>query len=242
MTPVKAHDVSVGLVDQVLEKISDLIYTERLSVGDFVPSEIMLAKRFEVSRTVVREAIGRLVALSVLETGAGRAPRVALVSTAPITASVGHAVGTHQISFSQVWETRRCIELQTVRLAAVHRTPEEAGQLLAIADAMRVTADDIARVTELDIEFHALIATISRNLLMNHLLEAFVPLIRGSIPTAWQMQDKANGLDEVLQAHLAVAEAVQQRDPDAASAAMDSHFDENILRRLLQHQQSITTS
>ncbi len=239
MVAVKTDTPRQGLVERVHDQIFELINRDALEVGAFVPSEIELARRFNVSRTVIREAIGRLVALGVLDTSAGRAPKVAAMTAVPITTLVGHAVGTGQIPFSQVWETRRCIEIQTARLAATHRTPEEAGRLLTIADTMRASGDDIARISQLDIEFHALIATISRNLLMNHLLEALVPLIRNAIPTAWRMQDKAGGRDEVFDAHSAIADAIQQRAPDLAVAAMDRHFDENILRRLLQHQSAI---
>src|SRR3990167_2670163 len=75
-----------GLVPEIVEALGGDIRESRLRPGDKLPTESELMGRFDVSRTVVREAISRLQASGLVETrhgigtfvvgaGGGAAPR-----------------------------------------------------------------------------------------------------------------------------------------------------------------------
>ena len=59
------------LSDKVAEMMLDTILSNRLNVGDRLPSERELGEQFGVSRTVVREAVRALVAKGVIEVRSG---------------------------------------------------------------------------------------------------------------------------------------------------------------------------
>jgi len=67
------------LSDKVAERMLETILSNRLNVGDRLPSERELGEQFGVSRTVVREAVRALVAKGVIEVRSGSGLRVAAV-------------------------------------------------------------------------------------------------------------------------------------------------------------------
>lgn len=232
--PMISMDREQGLVAQSIKRIAALIGTRQLIVGDNLPSEVQLAKQLGVSRSVVREAVGSLAALGTLDVGNGRPPRVARSSPLPISISINHAVQTRQISFSQVWETRECIESRAAALAARSRSIEDAYRLIGIAESMRASRDQVARLVELDIEFHRTIGVASQNILMAHLLESFVPLMHQAIPAAWRTRTTSEEHERTFAAHDRIANAILTQNVDEAAAAMADHFDKAIYRQLVE--------
>src|SRR5579871_6879584 len=66
-----------SLVDTVVERIRTVIVEGQLRPGDRLPTEAELVKQLEVSRTVLREAVGRLEMLGLISV---RGPRGMFVS------------------------------------------------------------------------------------------------------------------------------------------------------------------
>ena len=85
----------------------------------------------------------------------------------------------------QIWEARSSIEVKTGMLAAGFRTEVQAERLLDLAHRMADCDDHGDGMTSLEIEFHSLIATASRNILFEHLLASFAPLMASAVPAAW---------------------------------------------------------
>ena len=115
-------------VQYVMRQVAEHIGRERLKVGDQLPSESSFGEKLGVSRPVIREAFGALAALNIIDTANGRRPRVSALSSNTLSISLDHAVRTEQISVQQVWETRRCLETETIALAATiaRRDPDAA--------------------------------------------------------------------------------------------------------------------
>jgi len=61
---LKELDTS-SLVDKVEANLVELLQQQKLKIGDSIPKEVELAESLGVSRTVVREALLRLVAYRV---------------------------------------------------------------------------------------------------------------------------------------------------------------------------------
>jgi DNA-binding FadR family transcriptional regulator len=208
--------------------VADHIRSQALRVGDVLPGEAHFAHELGVSRAVMREAFGALAALNRIEVVNGRKPRVAAIDGSVMAAALDHAVATAQVTVPQVWDVRRTLELRTAALAAEHRTDSEAAHLLEIAAAMARDAGDLAETTAHDIAFHQAIAQASRNELFSQIVASFGPLMEVAIPTAWRTRQTAAQRRVVLSRHLNVAQAIADRDPQAARAAMDAHFDASI--------------
>jgi DNA-binding FadR family transcriptional regulator len=217
-----------SLVQQTVHRIAAIIRDEALRVGDQLPSEGALVDRLCVSRTVVREAIRALAALGIVDVGNGRRPRVAAATAFPFIMALTHSAQTGQITVQQIWEARSCIEVKTATLAAGFRTDEQSMRLLELASRMRDCEDHGAAMAGLEIEFHQLIAAASRNILFEHLLASFAPLMLTAVPAAWSTRSTPEEEEEVIENHLGIATAIAEKNAKAAAKAMERHFDRAI--------------
>lgn len=213
-----------GRAQHVMQQIVGYIREANLRVGERLPSEGQLSQRFGVSRPVVREAFGALSALGVVDVGNGRLPRVASVSSFPMVVTIDHALNTDQITFSQVWEVRRSLEVGAAASAALHRTDAQAAELHATVEAMARCDPYSDEMAQTDIAFHRLVAEASGNVLFQQIINSFHGLMLRAVPLAWTTRFTPAQIKDVFAKHAAVAEAIQNRDPSAAEAAMEAHF------------------
>lgn len=214
---------SVGtLADRVTEVLAYKIKNQELP-PDFRLTEHIMAKRFGVSRTVIREAISRLksdglvesrqgLGTVVLRPGAATAFRIDVGTTDSLPAAL------------QVMELRRGIEGEAAALAAQRRTPE---QLVSIKQALveideAVEKDDDG--ADEDFGLHKIIALTTGNPLYVSLLDFLGHFMHTSIKVT--RANKARHMDLSIQAeHQAIIEAIAQADPDAARRAAVAHID-----------------
>jgi GntR family transcriptional repressor for pyruvate dehydrogenase complex len=217
-----------SLVHRAMHGIAAYIRGQDFVIGDQLPSEAKLADLMGVSRTVIREAIRGLSVLGIVDIGNGRKPRVAAATAFPFVMSLAHATQTGQITAEQIWEARSCIEVKAATLAASLRTEAEAARLLDIAARMGECEDYAKAMTDLELQFHQLIAAASRNMLFEHLLASFAPLLASAVPAAWSTRTTRAEKDEVIENHVLVAEAIAMRNPKAAAKAMERHFSKAI--------------
>lgn len=208
-----------------VEAIKQYIYSNKLRVGDQLPSESEFCKKLEVSRTVMREAFKILEATRIIDSGSGRRARVASVDGSNLFSIVNHGVRTEQFTMLQIWDMRRVIETRSVELACVHRSEEEADQLLALADEMGKCEQDIERLMDLDIEFHNSIAGCSRNPLCSAMVASLTSLMKETTPIVWRSRDKNVSHERILDWHMEIARAVKARDVDKAILSISDHFE-----------------
>lgn len=224
------HETRSGgsLVQRAIDAVTGHIREQGLRVGDTLPGEAHFAGALGVSRAVMREAFGALAALRLIDVGNGRKPRVGALDGSIIATSLDHAISTAQITVAEIWDVRRTIESRTAALAAEARTNEEAEEICALADALAGDRDDMAALTRHDIAFHDAIARASHNALFVQIVASFGPLMEVAVPTAWATREAEEDRDVILARHHAVADAIRRRDPAAAAAAMDAHFDQSV--------------
>lgn len=217
-----------SLVHHAVEAIRTYIRDHDLKVGDTLPGEGHFATALGVSRAVMREAFGALAALRVLDVGNGRRARVAAIDGSVLAASLDHAVATAQVSFAEVWDVRRTVELRIAELAAQRRSDAQAQRIVALAEAMEAAADDLPRLTGIDIELHQAIAEASGNALFNQMVRSYAALMEVAVPQAWDTRVTEYDRTSTLERHRALAHAIADGDAPAAVAAMRAHFDESV--------------
>jgi len=217
-----------SLVHQAVQAIRGHIREHDLKVGDTLPGESHFASMLGVSRAVMREAFGALAALSVLDVANGRRAKVGAIDGSVMATSLDHAVSTSQISFLEVWDVRRTMELRIAHLAAERRTDAQAQKILALAAAMPGASEDRDELARLDIAFHQAIADASHNALFRQMVRSYAPLMEVAVPQAWETRATRAEQLATLERHQALAQAIMDRDPKAAVAEMESHFDASI--------------
>ncbi len=217
-----------SLVQRAKDAVTGHIRDNGLRVGDTLPGEGHFAQELGVSRAVMREAFGALAALGLIDVANGRKPRVGALDGAVMATSLTHAISTAQVSVSEVWDVRRTIEVRTAALAAANASKAQADHIVALAEKMAIEDEAHDHVTDHDIEFHQAIARASGNALFEQIVMSFAPLMEVAVPQAWHTRRTEAEKRTILDRHRALAKAIADRDPVAASHYMDLHFDETV--------------
>src|SRR5436190_10898173 len=77
MTKTKSATATTDRVAEITAHLEKLILSGKLRTDDRLPPERELAEQWDVSRSVVREAIGRLAALGLVRSRQGSGTRIA---------------------------------------------------------------------------------------------------------------------------------------------------------------------
>ncbi|MCU1519123.1 MAG: GntR family transcriptional regulator [Pseudarthrobacter sp.] len=201
--------------DRAYAALRDDIVEWRLLPGTLL-AEVEQSERLGVSRTPLREALGRLAAEGLTTAAGGRGVVVSDISLEDI---------------DELFELRETLEGRAAELAAERGNPEDFAGLhrdLAAAPAL-LTGDDPARhdyyalVARLDA---AIDAAVSNTYLAQAMRGLRVHLVRVRRLAA----DDAVRLSAAAAEHAAIAEAIADRNPRLAHAATTVH-----LHRSLSH-------
>jgi DNA-binding GntR family transcriptional regulator len=195
------------LVDEVVNRLRRAILDgfvkpgEALSVPD-------LSRRFNISRSPIREAVLHLVGEGLAIESPRRGVSVATIGTKDL---------------AEIYQCRLFLEGGAARLAA-HTL--NASQLAILSDILREQEEIVAIRDEdwfhrINGEFHAVISEASGNGKLTGLLA------RLDNQTRLAMLNRAHpplNMREALKEHRAIVFALSARDPDAAEAAMRAHI------------------
>ncbi|NYD76331.1 FadR/GntR family transcriptional regulator [Arthrobacter cupressi] len=205
--------VRVGAAEGVLAALRSAIESGKLPVGTKLESEAMLAQRFGVSRTMVREALRSLASLGLTATQTGK-------GTFVVADQAEQDLRLGRYSARQLMEARPHIEIPAAGLAAQRRSSEDLEGLREILDAMDAE-EELSQWVVLNSEFHARIARASGN--------GVFATMQADIEDA--MSKQSNTLNQVLDRrkesgaeHHAIFEAIERGSADEATLAMMLHL------------------
>ncbi len=208
---------NLGLVDAVVDRLR-----RRILAGDFadgvLPPQGELATEFEVSRSVIREAMQRLQSSRLIEMSQGRNARVKLAGSEALIENLQVAMQRSQATLLHLSEVREPLEAEIAALAA-ERIGDEDLLRLHIAVRKLAEAKTPESQIEADIEFHRILAEATGNPIYLFLMDALAELLRESRRKTIGL----GGVQPALAGHQAVLKAVQKRDPKAARSAMLEH-------------------
>lgn len=119
-------------------------------------------------------------------------------------------------------EVRAIIEPAAVRLAAQRRTDADLAALDGALDAMGEEGGDAAHAVEADLAFHRALLAATHN----ELLERMEMVIESGLAHRDRIVHSAPHSEDPVPAHRAVLDAVRDKDPQAAEAAMRALLDQ----------------
>lgn len=218
--------------DQLTEALRARIRRGIFPVGSKLPSEQAIGLRFQVSRTVVREAVTRLKADGLVETRRGTAARVCAPSP---SLDKGLSMPRSIDGLLGFLEVRRPIEGEMAALAAERRTKAQCAEIEKALQAIEGAQDD--GVDE-DLAFHLAIGHATSNAYWNQFVRIFAEPMRAAIRLT--RANEARRLDfasAVADEHRRIYEAIAEQDPLAARAAAYQHLDNAATRILLADQE-----
>lgn len=206
--------------EEVARRLRDQIQRGALRPGDRLPPERELAKRFQVSRATIRQALSALQSIGLVESRLG-AGTFASIDTGASVSSLAAVLRTADASLTDQLGLRRLIEPEVALLAAEHAQRadlDELGEHVARQEAC--LRDGVPFIDE-DSAFHLAIARASGNALLVKMVEGIHELLRDSREHSIRA---VGGMESSLEGHRRVLEAISHSDGQAAYDAMRSHI------------------
>jgi GntR family transcriptional regulator, transcriptional repressor for pyruvate dehydrogenase complex len=221
LKPIKPKRIS----DQVFEQLKDLIFRRQIKPGERLMTERELAQELGVSRPTVREAINKLVAMHLLEHRQGQGTFVNSPNASADKNPFAAVLNGQDASLMDLLEVRLGLECNAVALAARRATEEEVRELEKSLQKMTVAVGEGNLGSDADITFHMAIAYATKNIVQIHIMKSLYDLLFYGIQENLQhLYTEPINPDKVLQQHTDILNAIRQRDPDEAYAAMKRHI------------------
>ncbi len=207
-------------------RIAGLITEGEFKAGDRLPSERALAERFNVSRTLVREAIIVLEIQGAVEVRGGSGIYIcAPVAGAAVPAASAYTLSPGPGPF-ELLRARSLFESEIASVAAENRKDSDIDRIYAALAAMREHMQDKAANEAADRLFHLRIAESTGNSVLLQMVTALWDHTKAPI---WSQMEAHFHTPELRRAsqddHQRVFNALLERNPAEARAAMRAHID-----------------
>src|SRR4051794_7498427 len=211
--------------DALADQVGAMIAAGEIAQGHRLPPERDLMQHYGVSRTVVREAIAKLASRGLVDARPGFRPVVRKPDYEAAMDSLGHMVG-HLVrdhdGVRDLFETRIFMEAALARHAAKAARKEDIDELRLALERNRSAIGDRDAFYATDVAFHAVLYRLPRNRVYPAIHRAYVEWLMGH----WAEMERAADVDRLNHAgHVAIFEAILNRDPDAAEAAVQRHLE-----------------
>ncbi|MDX1536085.1 GntR family transcriptional regulator [Arsukibacterium sp.] len=200
----------VTAADRVLQEIQRAIVEGDIAAGSKI-SEPELARRFDLSRAPLREALARLERCHLIERIPNAGARVVTLSTAGLLA---------------LYQLRENLEGLACKLAAEHMTEAEITEVRQLLDqhlsSQRVREGESYYQEAGDLDFHYRVILGSKNsYLINILCDELYYLVR-----MYRVQLGMNGprVSRAFDEHKAIINAIANRDGELADLLMRRHI------------------
>ena len=218
----------------VVDALSDRIRDGRLAPGAKLATESALMTEFGVSRTVIREALSKLQAAALVQTrhGIGTFVTHGGGDSAVFRIRADQLETLHDVV--AMLELRIGIETEAAGLAAQRRSDANMlamrRSLLAFTQAVEAGRDAVGP----DFQFHLEIMRATQNAHFSSLLQSLgamaIPRARLD-PSAASADERQAYLRRVNAEHGSILDAIENRDSEAARAAMRTHLANSRERR-----------
>lgn len=209
----------------LIARIVPFIRERRFEPGERIPSERALAERFQVSRSVVREALATLEAMRVIE----RRPQSGIFlrevaregSLDAVVLEMDLGIPMSRIEVKSLCEFRSILEVQAAALAADRRMDADVAALDAILETTRRRISSQESTAEEDSRFHLAVFAAAKNQYLERAAHSFYLASRQRRERYFQGSQNRN---RSLAQHAKIRDAIARRDCAGAREAMSEHL------------------
>jgi GntR family transcriptional regulator, galactonate operon transcriptional repressor len=216
-----------GLHGEIVDRLGQRIVAGQPAPGDALPQEPVLAAEYDVSRTVVREALRVLAAKGLVDARPMRGTRVRSREDwqllDPDILRWALAADGIEPLLGHLLEIRHLVEPLSARLAAERASDAQRTALGAAFDALVEAGGQSDAFIEADLALHAAISAMAGNPLLGQLMAPVETALRlgRHIQVSGAGTGRRSSARSVA-AHREVVSAIVRRDGRAAEAAMRS--------------------
>jgi len=229
ITPIPGQeDDHSPIWEKVYAHIQKKLATGELRAGQPI-SEPALAKELGISRTPIREALGRLANEGILERGSNRRLAVVKLTREDIV---------------DLYELREALEVyavgkvarQRVQPAEIERLQRSAQSILELRDELQRTGkpeldqEQMHRFIVKDLGFHTMLIRMARNVRILKTVNETRLLIR-----VFSMRRQVHNislLEQIYQAHSETVRAIAEQNPEQAMHLISQHIQTSLQERL----------
>jgi GntR family transcriptional repressor for pyruvate dehydrogenase complex len=217
-----------------IERLENLILSGELEIGERLPPERDLAAQLEISRPVLHEALVELAARGLVRI----LPRRGVVindfrragSVAILSSLLSYQNGRLSLEMLvSMLQMRILLEVETARLAALHRS---AAQLKELEDIVAAEKESISvqpeQLTDLDFQFHLQVAVASGNLIYPLIINSFKSIYTNLTGQFFNLYSETEVIQEVFTFHKDLVWEIRERNAENAS---------QVMRKMLLHGQ-----
>ena len=207
-----AQPLSAGLYTELQKDILSGALPDKSKL-----TEQAVCKRYNVSRTPVREALRQLEADGLIENIPNRG---------------AYVTGLSKRDISDLFDLRALFEVQAVEWAIKRMGSEDIDSLAEVMEFMEfyTLKEDAAKVLSFNSRFHILIYEGTGNRKLQRSLEVYQTYLKYSAPHRSYTE---SDLKTILEEHRAIYEAFESRNAAAGRKAMEYHMEQSKLRRMV---------
>ncbi|MDE6880844.1 MAG: FCD domain-containing protein [Oscillospiraceae bacterium] len=210
----------INLYEQIADALEADIIARRYEDGR-LPSEFHLAEQFNVSRTIIREAMKLLRERDLIDSKVGSGAYITKPEAQYLSGAVARIVRTNYISYAEIYDVRSILEREAAQKAALYiQEPEFVQMESCLAKLKDYSLTPEAR-REYDFAFHLAIARASRNNLLVMLIEAMSTTIKDVIDFSSLVE---GSIDDGIHRHGLILRALREHDPILAGHMMYDHI------------------
>ncbi len=206
------------LTQKVQESILAAIREGGFKPGDLLPGELELAKRFQVSRGVIREAMGDLRLIGLVHSRRSRGCVLGQPEIFGVLRLAMDPAFLQPQTSRELFELRLVLEIGMVDLLFLNRAKIDLAALEEIVERCENAANENLRV-QADIDFHAALYRATGN----HTLAAFQQLLRAFFQQVLVLESEGDRRVGRIQ-HRKLVEILGQGSCEEFRAAMREHL------------------
>jgi len=196
--------------EELAATIRQRILSGELSPGLRLPSEGSIAAQSGVGRSTVREALRILEHAGLVERPS---PRTLVVAVR----------GESEYTFGDLYDALRAVDPELARLAASRVTEIDIERLRQAVAEQRQALDQVVRWSNLDIEFHSLLAELADS---GYLVAVRNSLSETLLPVLCRYMRAPAMTEAATRYHELIVDQLEAADPDTAAALMRRHIDD----------------
>lgn len=205
---------SGSYVNQIVAAVKKMIINKELKVGDRLPPELELGKKFNMSRGCVREAIKILESYGILEVRQGDGTYVCASAGAGMFDALFFQIISEGSDFDELESLREILEVGIMKQVTGMATMKDVERICQVEDELRqaiTEKQDLEVLVDLDMKFHRTITEITGNRVLQEVYRNLIEIFRPYILKSYEQQSSEQHYS-VLRHHELFIQAIKEQD------------------------------
>ena len=201
------------IYEEVVEQITHLILESHLQQGDQLPSESQLAERFQVSRTVVREAVKVLEQRGLVAVKQGVGTFVCALNGEVVSETLTRFLRANVHRYLQLMDLREMLDVGVAVRLANRIEPADLQALRDRLAKLNQVLDSPEEYAQEDVAFHMDLYRATRNQILLIIMQPVIELLVEAMRASFEMPGSTGNSQR---RHVELIDCIANGDPEGA--------------------------